>query len=39
MSLTVKPVEQLTSVVKEYRKAEHSVSPLFFESLVSSCIF
>ena len=29
MSLTVKPVEQLTSEVKEYRKAEHSVSPLF----------
>ncbi|RLL47051.1 nitroreductase [Oceanobacillus piezotolerans] len=29
MNLTVKPVEQLTSEVKEYRKAEHSVSPLF----------
>ncbi|HWO98499.1 MAG TPA: nitroreductase family protein [Bacillus sp. (in: firmicutes)] len=29
MSLTVNPVEQLTSEVQEYRKAEYSTSPLF----------
>lgn len=29
MSLTVNPAENLTSEVEKYRKAEHSVSPLF----------
>ncbi|MGX2961267.1 nitroreductase family protein [Peribacillus sp. JNUCC 23] len=29
MSLTVNPVENLTTEVEEHRKAEHSVSPLF----------
>lgn len=29
MSFTVKPIEQLIGEVKEHRKAEHSVSPLF----------
>jgi nitroreductase len=29
VSLPINPVQQLTSEVKEYRKAEHSINPLF----------
>ena len=32
MSLTVNPVEQLYNEVKEFRKAAHSVNPLFLTS-------